>query len=187
MAVGARASRFRAWSLLGLGAACLVEVSTLPWLLSSPALGLLLLGPPLLVGSIVCLLHGWALLGLRLHISDHGLQLTAPTWRGFPSPPLRPLDLAWADIKAVRRRPQRYHLGAAGASQGLTILTSQVYALDTSQGRVILERRNLPDLDEHMREICLRAGVGLTDCPGVDVSLAQALRGAEPDWPPLAI
>lgn len=186
MAVDVHGSRVQAGFLLGLGAACLALAAALPFALTSPALGFALMGLPALFGAAVCLLHGWTLLRLRLVMDEHGIAVTAPSWRGFPCPPVRWRRLAWSDIRAVRRRRQRYHCGRTGSPNGLTLLICEFYSLETGQGPVILERRALPGLAEHVRDICRRTGLAVVDCPPVDVSALQAALGREPAWPPLA-
>ncbi|MFH1058835.1 MAG: hypothetical protein V1797_09190 [Pseudomonadota bacterium] len=178
-----RGSRIWAGCLLVLGLACLGLTAALPFTLTSPVPGFVLMGLPALLAAAVCLLHGWTLLRLRLVIADGGIAVTAPAWRGFPCPPVRLRRLAWGEIKAVRRRQQRYHTGRTGSANGLTLLICALYSLETDEGPVILAQGALPGLAGHIQAICQRAGLELIDCPAVEVSTVQALLGREPAWP----
>jgi len=168
--------------LLCLGAACLALAALFPFLLDSPLPGFLLVGLPLLFGGAVCVAHAWALMGLRLYMDEKGLRLTAPCWRGFPSPPLTRIEAAWKDILAVQRRTERYYLGPVGTVDAPTLLVTKVYSLNTASGRVILGEKNLPALEQHMAAIAERAGVALQELPMAHIGVFQALRQAGPAW-----
>ncbi len=183
--VTARAGRVRVGSLLALGLACLGLLPTLGLTLSSPGLGLLLMGPGLLAGGLAGLAQGWALARLRLEYDDRGLRLHAPSWRGCATPPLRRLELAWPEVTGVAWRWQRYHPRRAGSVNAPTLLNIRVYVIHTGRGRVVLGQGSLPGLEQLMAAIAHRAGTVVRQAPAVAVGLAQALAGREPDWPPL--
>jgi hypothetical protein len=165
-----------AWIYLPLGT----------WTLAAVILGLLyaedvvwfflLCGLPALFLVWVTLVGGFASAATRISLSDEGVAVRAPTWRGTPLLPLQRLTAAWSDIISVRRRTEIYAISGMG---GFPV---PAWELKTRSGAVVFGGRMVPGLPDAMAEIARRANVPIVDEGPIQVRLVRALLHGTPEW-----
>ena len=125
----------------------------------------------------VTLVGGLAAALSRITLSERGVSVTAPTWRGTPSLPIRRLAADWPDVISVRRRTEIFRPAGMG---GLAV---RAWELKTRAGTVVFGGRIIPGIGEAMVEIAGRANVPILDEGSIDVRIIPALLHGTPDWP----
>ena len=162
--------------LFGLGLVCLILAIGLAPQLFGSALSILLIVLPLIVGGVLGLALGYANLHTRIEIGGERLEIVAPSWRGFPAPPLQHLSVELDRVRAIRRRIERLGFGLPGLR-----LPLEVYAIETDRGRVVLAGYYQGELEVALTEIFARSGCARTDDGDVTVGLGRILfRGGVP-------
>lgn len=175
MGIEIRAKTWHVWLLSLLGAAALGLGVTLPGFLKAPVPGFLLMGLPLCLGGLVCLLHGLALAGCHFRVDADGLKAMAPAWRGFPCPPVRRLEVRPGQIRAVSRREVRYTMG------GVTLLNVALWRLETEGGGgAVFSETGLPGLAEAMTRLAETAGLPVSRPGTAQQGIFAALAGRPP-------
>jgi hypothetical protein len=163
--------------LAGLGLSALLLLALVPatfgagWLLAA------LVGVPLAAAGLFGVLIGYVGLSTRIEIAPEGLTVSAPGWRACPFPPVREVQIGWQDLCAIRHRTEIYRLGPLPFR-----LPLEVYAIDTSRGRLLFGSYYLWELDAVLIDLTNRA-----DCPWhedgtVEAGLLHTLRHGPPLW-----
>lgn len=158
--------------LFGLGLVCLILFLGLTPGLIGSWMSVLVIGVPLLGGTVLGLALGYANLHTRIELSAERVEIVAPSWRGFPAPPLQHLSVALDEIRTIRRRTERLGLGLPGLR-----LPVDVYAIETARGRVVLGSYYLGELEAVLGEIFARSGCARADDGEIGFGLLQILTG----------
>jgi hypothetical protein len=176
----------RGWASIywGLGLTCLLLAAFSPWLLKDFWPALILIGLPLLFSGALALLSGLAMAQTRLEITEQGLVMRIPAWRGCPCPPARTWRLAWREIKGLSRRKVLFRVflmtGPVPMLSGLAVV---VYTLETDQGRITLPGSILPRLPQVLDLLASRCSLQITEGEQVQGSLIKTmLTGRLPNF-----
>lgn len=161
-------------SLLGFLVVALA--AAVPLFAGAPLLAFLLMSVPALFTGSAALVHGLAVIGARIEITDTGLTLAIPRWRVFPMPPVVRLTLNWHELLAVRRRTEVYQLLVLP-------FPVEVYAIDTAKGRVVMGGRSLPGMQRALTEIVRRAGLTIREEGELRPGLIRSVLRGSPPWP----
>lgn len=167
--------RRTAWIYLPLGVLTLAAVVLGLLFAEDRLLFFLLCCVPALFVVWVTLVGGLAAAATRITLSESGVAVSAPTWRGTPLPPIQRIAAAWPDVVSVRRRTEIYGMGVGR-------FPVPAWELITRSGTVIFGGRIIPGLADAMNEIARRANVSILDEGNVDVSIIRALVQGTPDW-----
>jgi hypothetical protein len=161
---------------------CLLTMSVaVLFLAEAPLLAFLLMGIPALLTGGVAVLHGIGVIAARIEISDASIVLTVPKWRVFPMLPLRRLTLRWDEVLIVRYRREVYPLLAVPFFV-LVSFPVDVFAIDTTKGRVVLGGRSIPGLRIAIEEITRRTGLVIRDEGELKLGLFRSLIRGTPPW-----
>ena len=178
-------SRCTAAFLIPLGLSSLALGAAVPFLLEDPVFAFILMGIPLLICAVIALLHGFSAAFSRIEISERQLKLAAPSWRGFPVPPVRKAVLNWNDVRAVRHRVELYHVAIPPFALNVPFPVD-VYALETAQERFILGGKSIPRLADAIADIAVRSRLPVRREGEVRSSLLKALLKGTPEWQPMS-
>ncbi|MCU0573438.1 MAG: hypothetical protein MUC41_10630 [Syntrophobacteraceae bacterium] len=142
----------------------------------APFLAFILMSLPAIFSGVVALLHGIAVLSTRIVISGSQISLVVPEWRGFPVLPVRRVSVKWDEFLAIRHRKEVYRLFAAFS------FPVEIFALDTSRGRIVLAERSLPGIRQILTQVIGRTGLVIQEEGEVTVGLFQVLLKGSPPW-----
>lgn len=168
--------RRTAWAYLPLGFLMLAAVTAGVLFAEDRAWFLLLCGVPGLLVVWAALTGGFAAVASKIALSENGLTVNAPTWRGMPMLPLQRVTAGWRDVITVQRRTELYGIMGSGS------FPVPVWRLKTRTATVVFGGRIIPKLGEAMAEIAHRSGVQIIDEGFCDVSLQSALLHGTPAW-----
>jgi len=163
-------------TLAMIGLLLVTLAAALPFLARAPALAFLLMSVPAFFCGAIALLHGIAIIPAKIAISDRELKLAVPGWRVFPLPPVRGLTLKWDELLAVRRRREVYKVFA------IFPFPVDVFAMDTTKGKVVLGGRSIPGMGKALEEIARRTGLPIMDEGEVEPRLIRSLLKGPPSW-----
>ena len=91
-------------------------------------------------------------------------------------PPVRRLTLRWDEVLMVRYRREVYQLLA------IPSFPVDVFAIDTTKGRVVLGGRSIPGLQMAVKEIARRAKLDIRDEGELKPRLFRSLIRGSPPW-----
>ncbi len=174
--------RLTAALLSVLGLACFGIAASLPFLLTDPILGFLLMGLPMLFSGGVALQHGTSLRCAELTLDAHGLQARLPQWRGFPAPPCRRTDIPWEQVHAIRHRREHYWLWIRQGRPTFPLLPVDAYLVEFDGGQLLLAGNMLPQLPAVVQAIARYRGLPVQEQEPVIVGAPAALLGRLPSW-----
>jgi hypothetical protein len=144
-------------------------------------LAFILMSAPAFFSGAIAMLHGTAAIAARIEITDRELKLAVPKWRVFPILPVRRLTLRWDELLAVRHRKEVYHLIAIPFLSAFSFRID-VFAIDTTKGRVVLGGRSIPGMQRALMEIVRRAGLVIQDQGELKPRIIQSLLKGSPPW-----
>ena len=164
--------------LVILGISALVLLALMPATFGLGWLPFALIGLPLAVGGAGGALMGYAVFSTRIEIAPDGLVIAAPGWRACPFPPVRQYRLAWADVRSVRHRTERYRIGPLPLW-----LPLEAYAIETTEGVIRFGSYYLSELEPALIEFAHRADRPWCEDDEVEAGLLRTLLRGAPAWP----
>ena len=168
--------RLTGLSLGLLGFLLIALAAAAPFLANAPVLAFILMSVPAFFSGAVALVHGVAVISARIEITDRELTMVVPTWRVFPILPVRRLTVKWDELMAVRHRREVYQL------LGTLPFPVDVFAIDTTKGRIVLGERSLPGMRQALVEIVRRTGLVIQEEGEVTPGLMWSLLRGSPPW-----
>lgn len=163
-------------SLMILGVFLLALAATVPVFASAPVLAFFLMSVPAFFSGAVALLHGLAVISACIAITDSELTLIVPEWRVFPILPVRRISLKWDELLAIRHRKEVYQLLAAFS------FPVDVFALDTTKGRIVLGERSIPGMRRALMEVAGRCRLVIQEEGEVSLGVVHTLLKGSPPW-----
>jgi hypothetical protein len=163
-------------SLVFIGLFLIALAVVVPFSAGAPLLAFILMSVPAFFSGAIALLHGIAAIPAKIEITDSELKLAVPKWRVFPVPPIRSITLRWDELLAVRHRIEIYQVLAVFS------FPVDVFALDTTKGRVVIGGRSIPGMGKALEEIIRRTGLVVQDEGELEPGLIQSLLKGSPSW-----
>ncbi|MCB2188069.1 MAG: hypothetical protein KQJ78_16740 [Deltaproteobacteria bacterium] len=147
-----------------------------PFVAKSLWAGLTFISAPCILLGFLATLTGWSTLRSRLTLTNEGLDLTVPSWRGFPCPPGRTWRLAWSQLRAITQVRVQYRtfvmIGPVPAFPSLPVM---LHVIDTDQGRIVLSGGILKHLPHAVALMAKEAGLEIQQGEQRRGSLLKAL------------
>ena len=164
--------------LASLGMVAFGLIALMPTTFDGVSLLRTLMGVALAAGGVFGLLVGYASVSTRIEIASDGVLVTTPGWRACPYPPVRQYRIDWADVRAVRHRTELYRIGFLPLR-----LPLEAYAIETTDGLILLGGYYLSDLEPVLIELAHRADRPWREDDDVEVPLLRTLLHGAPPWP----
>lgn len=161
----------------GAGIACLLLLGLMPGVFEGEPVALVI-GVSLVGGGLFGLLTGYAGLLTRIELRPAGLLVEVPSWRAVPLPPVQRIEVGWEQVRAVRRRVERYRLGLLPVR-----LPLEVFAVETDGGRAVFASYYLWQLEPVLLDIANRGDCPWSEDEVVEAGLFGTLRRGPPPWP----
>jgi hypothetical protein len=138
--------------LASLGMVAFGLIALMPTAFDGVSLFRTLMALSLGAGGVFGILVGYAGVSTRIEIASDGVLVTTPGWRACPYPPVRQYRIGWADVRAVRHRTELYRIGFLPVR-----LPLEAYAIETTDGLILLGGYYLSDLEPVLIELAHRA------------------------------
>ena len=129
-------------------------------------------------GGLFGIMIGYVSASTRIEVAPEGVLVTTPGWRACPYPPVRQYRIRWSDVRAVHHRTEIYRIGPLPLR-----LPLEAYAIETTQGPILLGGYYLSDLEPVLIELAHRADRPWREHDEIEAGLLHTINHGPPPWP----
>ena len=164
--------------LVTLGTAAFGLLTMMPDAFQGISLVRTLMALALTAGGLFGIMIGYVTVSTRIEVAPEGVCIATPGWRACPYPPVQEYRIRWEDVRAVHHRTEAYRIGPLR-------LPLDAYAIETTEGPILLGGYYLADLEPVLIELAHRADRPWREHDEVEASLLRTICRGAPAWPAL--